>query len=396
MSKRAEHRLDRVGRSRRVGQEHDGRPTAVAEPHQRRRCGRIAHHAVVQDAPHVADDAVVGVGDGRKAGDHRHGSHAVMAIEAPAAGGQSGFRGTARRAPYRRPRESAMMPRPSSSKAHKHMPVRQLSETTVNRIAAGEVVERPASVVKELVENAVDAGARRIEIVTAGGGKTLIRVDRRRRAAWGRDDLALAVERHCTSKLSEDDLLDIRTLGFRGEALPSIGSVAELSIETRPPASRMAGRSPSRAAPRAKSAPAALARRDARRGARPLLRDARAPQVPEERARRGGGHRRGGEAARARPSGHPLQPSRAPTARRSTFRPRATRLDERIAQVMGREFVENAIPIDAVREGVRLTGLAGLGDVPEGERARRSTCSSTAARSATSCCSARCAPATPT
>ncbi len=112
------------------------------------------------------------------------------------------------------------------------MTVRQLSPTTINRIAAGEVIERPASVVKELVENAIDAGASRIEVVTAGGGKTLIRVTDDG-AGMTRGDLALAVERHCTSKLTEDDLLDIRTLGFRGEALPSIGSVAELLIETR-------------------------------------------------------------------------------------------------------------------------------------------------------------------
>src|SRR5689334_20198053 len=112
------------------------------------------------------------------------------------------------------------------------MPVRQLAETIVNRIAAGEVVERPASVVKELVENALDAGARRIEIVTDGGGRRLIRVTDDG-SGMPRADLALSVERHATSKLPEDDLMAIATLGFRGEALPSIGAVARLSIVTR-------------------------------------------------------------------------------------------------------------------------------------------------------------------
>src|SRR4051794_37805895 len=112
------------------------------------------------------------------------------------------------------------------------MPIRQLDQTIVNRIAAGEVVERPASVVKELVENALDAGARRIEIVTDGGGRRLIRITDDG-AGMTRADLALAVERHATSKLPDDDLLAIATLGFRGEALPSIGSVARLTITTR-------------------------------------------------------------------------------------------------------------------------------------------------------------------
>ena len=98
------------------------------------------------------------------------------------------------------------------------MPVRQLSEAVVNRIAAGEVVERPASAVKELIENALDAGATRIEVVTDGGGRRLIRVTDDG-TGMPRADLALAVDRHATSKLAGDDLLDIRTLGFRGEAI---------------------------------------------------------------------------------------------------------------------------------------------------------------------------------
>jgi DNA mismatch repair protein MutL len=112
------------------------------------------------------------------------------------------------------------------------MPVRQLPEQVVNRIAAGEVVERPASVVKELVENAIDAGASRVDIFTDGGGRRRIGITDDG-GGMTAPDLALAVDRHATSKLDDEDLLQIRTLGFRGEALPSIGAVAKLSITTR-------------------------------------------------------------------------------------------------------------------------------------------------------------------
>src|SRR5258706_5927409 len=112
------------------------------------------------------------------------------------------------------------------------MPVRQLDPATINRIAAGEVGARPASVLRELSEIALAAGARRIDVLTDGGGRRLIRIADDG-AGMTQADLALAVERHAPSNLAEDDLNRISTLGFRGEALPSIGAVARLAITTR-------------------------------------------------------------------------------------------------------------------------------------------------------------------
>src|SRR5215472_3804242 len=119
------------------------------------------------------------------------------------------------------------------------MPIRLLPPVLVNRIAAGEVIERPAAAVKELVENAIDAGASRIDVVLRDGGQNLIAVADNG-GGMTADELALAVERHCTSKLPEDDLLRIAALGFRGEALPSIGAVSRMRIVSRPPGAESA------------------------------------------------------------------------------------------------------------------------------------------------------------
>ncbi len=176
------------------------------------------------------------------------------------------------------------------------MPVRQLPEQVVNRIAAGEVVERPASVVKELVENAIDAGASRIDIFTDGGGRRRIGITDDG-GGMTAADLALAVDRHATSKLDDEDLLQIRTLGFRGEALPSIGAVARLGITTRhatePHAWSLSVEGRRQIADHAGGARP----RHARRGQRSVLRHAGAAEIPQDRPHRGRSDPRSGAAA---------------------------------------------------------------------------------------------------
>ena len=245
------------------------------------------------------------------------------------------------------------------------MALRRLPETVVNRIAAGEVIERPAAAVKELVENAIDAGATRIDVTLTDSGRSLIAVADDG-IGMSADELSLAIERHATSKLPDDDLLHIATLGFRGEALPSIGAVSRLTLTSRPRSGRdgwsitVEGGQVGRPVPAAHPA-----------GTRVEVRDlfyatpARLKFLKGERAELAAAVDAVERLAMAHPGiGFHLtadgrSPVRLPQVASLVSDRNAARL-ERVAAVIGREFFDNALAIDVAREGHRLTGHAGL------------------------------------
>ncbi|MCK0170799.1 DNA mismatch repair endonuclease MutL [Aliiroseovarius sp. S1123] len=244
--------------------------------------------------------------------------------------------------------------------------IRQLDDAAINRIAAGEVVERPASAVKELVENAIDAGAARIDVTYADGGKTLIRVSDDG-CGIAPDDLALAMSRHATSKIDGSDLLDIHTFGFRGEALPSLGAVGRLTITSRAQGFdaaviRVAGGQMDPVKPAALSGGTVVELRDlfyATPARLKFLRTDRAEaQAISDVVKR---------LAMAEPQiGFTLRDVSGGGEGRVTFRADPETgdmfdaLSGRLATILGRDFAENAIPIDAERDGLRLTGFAAL------------------------------------
>ena len=252
---------------------------------------------------------------------------------------------------------------------HMHRPtpvIRQLDDAAINRIAAGEVVERPASAVKELIENALDAGATRITVDYADGGKTLIRV--------GDDgcgmtavDLPLALSRHATSKIDGSDLLDIQTFGFRGEALPSLGAVGRLSITTRVAGGEGAeievtGGRMGAVKPAALNPGTLVELRDIFHATPARLKFMRSDRAEAQAI--GDVVKR---LAMAEPYvGFTLRDVSGGGEGRVTFRADAQNgdlfdaLHGRLAQVLGREFAENALRIDAEREGLRLAGYAAL------------------------------------
>lgn len=244
------------------------------------------------------------------------------------------------------------------------MAIRQLKPETINRIAAGEVIERPASVVKELVENAIDAGARQVEVVIAGGGLSLIRVSDDG-AGMAPEDLALAVERHATSKLNEDDLFDIRSLGFRGEALPSIGAIAVLEIT-----SRAQGAASGHAIAVSRGAKGEIAPAAANTGTVVSVRDlfsatpARLKFLKSERAEAMAVTDIVRRLAMAHPEiGFVLQTGE----RKPISYPRGERVSDswlvRLGAIMGREFMADALEVSAAApspSAMRVFGFAGL------------------------------------
>jgi len=242
------------------------------------------------------------------------------------------------------------------------MQLRRLPETLVNQIAAGEVVERPASAVKELVENAIDADATRIDVTVIDGGQTLITVSDDG-IGMTPEDLSLCIERHATSKLPDDDLIDIRHLGFRGEALPSIGAVSRLSITSRTEGANEAWCLNVEGGHVSDPQPAAHPK-----GTRVEIRDlffatpARLKFLKTPRTEMNHVTETMKRLAMAHPAiGFTLSDG---TRRRLDLAPEQGELFEarlgRLGTIMGRDFADNALLIDAERESIRLTGYAGL------------------------------------
>jgi DNA mismatch repair protein MutL len=259
------------------------------------------------------------------------------------------------------------------------MPIRRLPPETVNRIAAGEVVERPASAIKELVDNAIDAGATRIEVEAHGGGLTRILVADDG-CGLSADELPVAIERHATSKLAPDenglwDLLRIHTMGFRGEALPSIGSVARLSISSRARGQKDAWSILVEGGAVGDVSPAAFA---GDHGARIEVRDlfyatparlkfmkserAEALAITEELKRQAMAH----EAV-----GFSLDIDGRRILRLSPEHPGPQGRLARLSAVLGRDFHDNALEIDQTRDGVRLSGFIGLPTYNRGNAAHQ-------------------------
>ncbi len=233
------------------------------------------------------------------------------------------------------------------------MQIRQLPETLINQIAAGEVIERPAAAVKELVENAIDAGASKIEVAVREGGASLIAVSDDG-IGMSAEELSLAVERHATSKLPDNDLVNIASLGFRGEALPSIGAVSRLTLTSRPRKDAAAdaasitvdGGKKSRVSPAAHAPGTKVEIRDLFYATPARLKFLKTPRTEAQNIR---------EVIEHLAMAYPDISFRLVHDEKMVLDlPAASRL-ERLQQIMGREFADNALQINAERACIHKT-----------------------------------------
>ncbi|MBT7954374.1 MAG: DNA mismatch repair endonuclease MutL, partial [Rhodospirillaceae bacterium] len=251
------------------------------------------------------------------------------------------------------------------------MTIRLLPTTTVNRIAAGEVVERPASAIKELVENSIDAGARRIDVIIRDGGRTFLSVTDDG-CGMSAEELTLAVERHATSKLPDDDLENIHTLGFRGEALPSIGSVSRMSITSRVNGADSAWTVTIEGGEKSEPSPAALSQgtsievRDLFYATPARLKFLKTPKTENSHAL---------DAIKRLAMAHPAIAFSVGDGSRTMLKLAQAQGDmlsarlDRLDAIMGNEFAANALAIDAEREGLHLSGHIGLPTLNRGNAA---------------------------
>jgi len=244
------------------------------------------------------------------------------------------------------------------------MRIRRLPEGIANRIAAGEVIERPASVVKELAENAIDAGASSIDIVFHGGGRSLIRVGDDGTGITA-EELDLAVERHATSKLADDDLVRILSLGFRGEALPSVGAVSRMRITSRRRGESEAAMIAVEAGRKSGTSPAALASgtvvevRDLFYAVPARLKFLRSPRAETAEA---------ADVVRRLALATPEVAWSFTSEERNLidFAADGDR-QRRWSRVLGREAADNSFQIDRLRENVEVLGLASLPSFHRGQ-----------------------------
>ena len=237
------------------------------------------------------------------------------------------------------------------------MVIRLLPQNLVNQIAAGEVVERPASAIKELIENAIDAGATQIDVRLENGGKTFFSVADNGKG-MSTEELPIAIQRHATSKLPNDDLLDINFLGFRGEALPSIASVSKMILTSRIEGADTGWQLQVEGGKASSPTPAPHAK-----GTTIEVRDlfynvpARLKFLKSNQSEQGAIREIFDRLAMSHPE---ITFSLASENRKLAFYPAAERLFDRVSMVIGHQFKENALPVQAEYEGIKLTGFIGL------------------------------------